>query len=578
VKVRTSLALVALVALVPVVLPVLPAAAQTALPGRAVVPTPQPTPVFPVVPTVAPGYEAPNVAPSAADLVGVVQQPFVGISLSDAVGMALLKNPNLAISAGNMEIASYQILQVKGAFDVRFQIQPSASHYIQPPENAFFAGPGFSNIVQTQTGVEAGVGGQTENGTKYTVGLEQSRVTNNTSINSFNPYYPSALNVTLTQPLLKNAGMNDLKRSYKLSIVNADATSAQTLVDVSNSLTQVENSYWDLVSAWRNVAIQEDALKEAIEQQQSNVRLAKKGAAAPIDAVESSTQVAVFQDNVFSALQSVSQLQNALKGLILANPADPIWQANLVPTSSVLQLPSAPSLSALVTQAMSTRPEVRQAQDAQHQADINSAYAKNQKLPQADLSINASSNGFAGIPQPVPPILQAFIGTATPPPITQGGQAQSYNNLWHYKYPSYTIGVQLSQPLGSNTARGLTGEAREEERNAAIERNGVAERILYESRNALQAYQSALSRLYAARLARDAAEQVYASEVRKFHNGASTTFLVLQRQVELNQDRGRELLAQTDLNKAVVEIQRASGSILTTNGVNLNTLGSEALK
>ena len=68
------------------------------------------------------------------------------------------------------------------------------------------------------------------------------------------------------------------------------------------------------------------------------------------------------------------------------------------------------------------------------------------------------------------------------------------------------------------------------------------------------------------RIAREASEQVYASEVRKYHNGESTTFLVLRRQVELEQNRGRELLAQTDLNKAVVEID-VDGTILTQNNV-----------
>ncbi len=52
---------------------------------------------------------------------------------------------------------------------------------------------------------------------------------------------------------------------------------------------------------------------------------------------------------------------------------------------------------------------------------------------------------------------------------------------------------------------------------------------------------------------------------------------MLQRQVELEQNRGRELLAQTDMNKAIVEIQRVEGTILTQNSVNLQTLGSEAL-
>jgi outer membrane protein TolC len=103
------------------------------------------------------------------------------------------------------------------------------------------------------------------------------------------------------------------------------------------------------------------------------------------------------------------------------------------------------------------------------------------------------------------------------------------------------------------------------------------QRIESEARNALQSYQSALSRLSAASEGRAAAESVYASEVRRFHSGASTTYLVLQRQVELEQARGQELQAQTDLNKAVVELQRVEGTILTDNGVKVQTLGSQAL-
>ena len=100
---------------------------------------------------------------------------------------------------------------------------------------------------------------------------------------------------------------------------------------------------------------------------------------------------------------------------------------------------------------------------------------------------------------------------------------------------------------------------------------GVQERIVVESRLALQGYQTALSQLYAARRSREAAEAVYASEVRQFHAGASTTFLVLQREVELAQARGAELQAQTSLNKAVVELQRVEGTILSANGVQVET-------
>jgi outer membrane protein TolC len=604
VKIRSLWTIVALLAFVATTLPLGRASAQvgSALPSHAPMPTPVPSPVLPIVPTVAPGYQAPSVVPTSANIVGVTQQPFVGLSLQDAIGMALMKNPNLAVSASNSKIAGFQVVEAKGAFDLRLQVQPVSSFSVQPPLNLFDAGPGEGgkylnqnpppkylytpgpgNVIQHQYSLTYGLGGQTENGTQYTAGIDQTRTYNNTLFNEFNPYYLASLNLSVTQPLLRNFGMNAAKRQYKLSIVNADSSSAQSLVEASNTISQVENAYWNLVSAWRNVAIQEEALKDAVAQQKSTVRLARRGAAAPIDATESSTQVAAFQDNVFSALQTVSELQNQLKGLVVTDAGDPIWMANLVPTSSASQLPLAPTLESIVGVALKNRPEVRQAVDKYQEAQIDLAFAKNQALPDANAQITYMSNGFAGLLQ-TPPLFETAQCTAnnfpacpTPPPNSQGKMAQAYHNLWTFAYPAFNIGVTVSFPLQNSVAKGLKGIAREEEQQAAVLAAGVAARIGFDARNALQTYQSALSRLHAATIARQASDQVYASELRKFHNGASTTFLVLQRQVELNQNRGRELLAQTDLNKAVVEIERVEGTILTKNGVNVQTLGSQAL-
>ena len=137
------------------------------------------------------------------------------------------------------------------------------------------------NIIQHQYSLTYGLGGQTENGTQYTAGIQQSRTYNNTVFNSFNPYYLASLNLSVTQPLLKNSGMNVSKRQYKLSMVNADATSAQSLVDASNTISQVEYAYWNSFRRGATLAIQEEALKDAVAQQKSTVRFARRGAAAP---------------------------------------------------------------------------------------------------------------------------------------------------------------------------------------------------------------------------------------------------------------------------------------------------------
>ena len=77
------------------------------------------------------------------------------------------------------------------------------------------------------------------------------------------------------------------------------------------------------------------------------------GAAAPVDIAESDTQVAEFQDDVYSAIANVASLQNQLKGLLLANPADPLWTANLVPVSTAMPAIPEPKIADVVIDAKS---------------------------------------------------------------------------------------------------------------------------------------------------------------------------------------------------------------------------------
>jgi HAE1 family hydrophobic/amphiphilic exporter-1 len=227
---------------------------------------------------------------------------------------------------------------------------------------------------------------------------------------------------------------------------------------------------------------------------------------------------------------------------------------------------------------------VRQAEDKRLAADIDASYAANQSLPQADVQMQYLSNGFAGLLTPVPGFLLSECANAaslttcpTPPPETQGKMAFAYHNMWAAYFPTFNTALVVSYPIQGHLARGMRGVASEEEKQATLLMQRVDERIGAEARNALQSYQSALAKLNAARKSREAAEAVYASEVRKFHRGESTTFLVLQRQVQLAEARGLELRSQTQLNQSVVELQRVDGTILTTNGVNLQTLGTQTL-
>jgi outer membrane protein TolC len=73
-------------------------------------------------------------------------------------------------------------------------------------------------------------------------------------------------------------------------------------------------------------------------------------------------------------------------------------------------------------------------------------------------------------------------------------------------------------------------------------------------------------------------EQLEASEQRQFAAGTTTTYLVLERQNNLRASRSRELLAQTALNRAISEFQRATGTTLIANNVTVSTTGQRDLQ
>jgi outer membrane protein TolC len=575
--------------------------------AQAVIPSPAPSPQLPAVPAVAPGYAAPSVSPPVPNVIGVTQQPFVGITLENAIGMALQRNPDLAVAQANRRVALYQIQAARGAYDIRFSVEPQYQYVTQPPQNEFFAGPNFSPIVQRNTSISGGLQGTLAGGQTYSLTASGRQTYDNTQINTFDPTYPTAFSVNFAQPLGRNSGLNAASHALQLAEIGAQGSNAQTLSTVSATIAQVEKTYWNLVAAWRNVAIQEEALRDTIAQQHSNVRLAKQGAQAPIDVVQTNTQIAVFQEDVFSALQNVATLQNELKSELVSNPNDPVWSANLVPTTPVLQLPAEGDLAQLVSDALKNRPEIAQIRALRASADANLAYAQNQSKPQVDLQLGYTTNGFAGtvLPLSASPFLQssaqqtiaideliAAVNATLPPaqripplpaggtPVPsylQGGLGQSISNLLSNKFPVYAAGVQVSFPIGNTTARADVASAEEQERSALVQEAATIQHITMDVRNALQAYQSAQARLYAARAARQASQQVLASEKRRFHAGASTTFLVLQREIELADNRGLELQAQTDLNNAVVSLEQATGTILTANNVNVTNVGEGAL-
>jgi HAE1 family hydrophobic/amphiphilic exporter-1 len=547
-------------------------------------PSPGPA-VLPSVPNLPTTSGQVNAVPNG-DLVGVNQMPFVGLGLQDAVGMALQRNTDLAIAQSNRIIANYQIVAARGAYDVNFQLVPSYTHSVSPVTSPFATNAQGGPVTQDTAGVTTGFTGLTKGGGQYRVGINASRTDSNNVFNSFNPFYETALQFSITQPLGRNAAIDQPRLQLELSRINSSLQTSAALLQASNTIVQVADAYYTLVSAWQNVAIQEEAVRQATAQAQSNTRLAARGVLAPTDIVEANAQVETFQGNVFAAIQNVQRVQTQLKSLILANPSDPVWMANLVPTTPTAQIPQEPSIDALVASAIQQRPEIAEVRAQRLQSEVQLAYNKEQLKPQIDLGLGYTTNGFAGNPLPLSgnPVFAALgsipgVNLTFPPPpgFETGNIGTAFKNGFDNRFPSYTSQLTFSFPIGNHTAKANVAIAQEQQRAVGLNETALLQRIHGEAVNAIQGLRSAQYQVIAARSAREAAERVLLGEQRKFAAGTSTTFLVLQRQLQVANARGTEVAALTSLDQAIVELNRVSGGIFAQNGVDVNTIGTTTL-
>ena len=152
-------------------------------------------------------------------------------------------------------------------------------------------------------------------------------------------------------------------------------------------------------------------------------------------------------------------------------------------------------------------------------------------------------------------------------PNLLGSYAQSVENLLANRYNNFKVGVQINFPLRNRTAEAQLGRSLVEGQRLATQREQLQQTIQVEVRNALQSVRSAETRLRAAVATRELNEQQFSSEQRKLDAGQSTVFLVLERQNALTTAKGSELKAQTDLNKAIADLQKATGNSLNVNSI-----------
>lgn len=592
----------------------------TAVPGAPVAPqaTPAPTPPAGNVPggsTVPSGENEPLREPNIPNFqarplppVPSLQRLGVGsesvaLSMNDAIKRALENNNDIEVARDDVRFAETQLRSLEGIFDPIFAITPTYDKRISPQQSSLGGGSvtstrtwSWSPSVQKQFG---------KGGGSYFLQFQNSQTNTSNSFSLLNPFYSSNLSLSFTQPLLRDRSIDNNRRQIRIQrkrLDQSDADFRQRTIDV---ITRVQQAYWELVFALRDQQNNVANLNLSRESLRNIEAQIAAGAKAPLERAEVQTELANRETALYSAIQAVAIAENNLKVLIFKDPSSPEWGSQLTPTDTPKFDSNPVNLPDALKAAHDNRPELRRLRLQNDINDIDISFFKNQTKPQIDLTGTFALTGLAGTnlatvtpPGATQPLIvgnpltnasafllnqvqgiQTALGLpiAVVPPIAVqsstispnlvGGYGRDLRNLINGDTRNITVGVAISFPFKNKTAEANLAGARIQKEQLQASTRSQEQLIELDVRNSAQAVESARQRVLSAREARVNAEAQLEGEQRLYQVGRSTTFLLFQRENALANARASELRAETDYNKALADLQRATSTTLRANNV-----------
>ncbi|MEO7657995.1 MAG: TolC family protein, partial [Pyrinomonadaceae bacterium] len=496
------------------------------------------------------------------------------LTLREAIELALENNRDIEVSRKSATIAEFDLRAARGFYQPRLSGQLYYDRSTTP-NISIFSNNQTTTIgsLVSNTALQAF---NSKHGTVFTGSFNNQRLSTNNPISILSPQYNSGLGFAVTQPLFRGRKFDQPRRTIEIAKRNIALTDVQFKQRSIDAVAGVQRAYWDLTFALRNLSVQSDSVRDAQSQLEHNRRLVDEGQLAPIDIVAAETQVANFELAVYDALNLVNQFENLLKNLIAPNRTDAIWTQSLTPVEPVAVAVPDDSLSEAMNAALDNRPELEINRTQMEINAIDQRLYREQKKPQIDFVASYNTSGIGGSQNP--DFSPSFPTPCTTNPASPACAQQQANlarltgnpfgGLVANRYPIVRFGINFNLPLfGDKTAEAQLGRTLVEAERLETQREQLEQIIQVEVRNALQAIRTGEARLRSAAIARENSVKQYESEQRKLDAGQSDIYKVLERQTALTLARSNELRARTELNKAIADLERATGSSLRANGI-----------
>jgi outer membrane protein len=500
-----------------------------------------------------------NVPPTSILGSNVVVRP---ITLGEAIALALQNNYAVQIARYNPDIAEYNLSGSYSVYEPALQLSYEHSFNSQVGRRTTegLQAPSTESEADSFSGaLGPGVSGYLPTGLRYGVNTFVSEQ----NFTSFVPFrtnafgaleggdfqtaqqFPSGATLNLQQPLLRNFWIDSPRATILINKERVRISEWQLRGQLMTTIGAVENAYYDLIRARENIKVQRLALEYNNQLLRENKKRVEVGALAPLDEKQAEAEVARGVAALLQTEQVYAVALNNLKNLITQDFSN--WTNVVVdPAETLVAVPASPELPESWQRGLTMRPELQQLKHQLETQNINLRFLKNQVWPSLDLVGSYGHNG-----------LNTSYGRAL-------------EDLTRNDNPRYSYGVVMSIPLGNRRARNDLKAAKATHAQMLLEYKELEQAIMVSIDNAIKLLQSQFQQVEATRQARLFAQDALLAEQKKYENGKSTSFLVLQFQRDLTRSRFEELAALAEYNKALAGLASSEGMTLQRHNLNLN--------
>lgn len=463
------------------------------------------------------------------------------LTLDQAIAMALENNPDYLVELLRARAAQEQVSAALGDFDPVLSIEGRYAENRTPffSTNQFSGfPPGLSVASSDQLGVTASISKRFALGTQVRAFWEEARQKTENRF-SLNPQYGPSVGVEITQPLLRGFGFDVNLAPVRIAentALSADASYADFLMA---GVLAVEDTYWALVRAEKQLRFQERSLESAQKFLDDQRRRREVGAASDLDVVVAQAGVASGREGLIRAENALEAARDNLLRLVRPSSEAGRWDVFILPTDRPWMLPE-PDLDPerTVQLARERRPDLHRALLDIDTAEHTLVLRENEALPSLDAFATLREDGLGG------------------------NHHEALSELGSGRYYSWSVGLRLSLPLFLRSERARARAARLDVERAAAAIRAVEADIVLDVRRAIRDVRTAKAQIEATRASRIlAARRLRATRTQVVH-GTAVPRDVLRDLADLAAAESAEVQAFINYRLALSRLEQAKGTLL----------------